>query len=100
MDRGLHTTLPTLAVTNLIAGLAYAFFMGGGSGSVYERTQAVCWAAAGIGVWTVIAPFDVSGARSSHPASVIVSNAVVGGLAVVFAAGTGLPAQRVVWWLL
>ncbi|MDX3758500.1 MULTISPECIES: SPW repeat domain-containing protein [Streptomyces] len=92
---GFHTTLPTLAVTNLITGLAYAFLMGGGFGSAYERTHAMCWAAAGIGVWTVIAPFVVSGASSSHPASVIVNNAVVGGLAVVFAAGTGLLALRV-----
>jgi SPW repeat-containing protein len=87
---GFNTTLPALALTNLIAGLAYAFLMGGGFGSAYERTHAMSWAAAGIGVWTVIAPFVVSGARSSHPASVIVSNAVVGGLAVVFAATTRL----------
>ncbi|MFE1313099.1 SPW repeat protein [Streptomyces sp. NPDC058755] len=92
---GFHTTLPTLAVTNLIAGLAYAFFMGGGFGSAYERTHAMCWAAAGIGVWTVIAPFVVSGTRSSHPAAVIVSNVVIGGLAIVFAAGTGLLALRI-----
>jgi hypothetical protein len=86
---GFDTTLPTLAVTNLIAGLAYAFFMGGGFGSAYERTHAMSWAAAGIGVWTIVAPFVVSGARSSHPAAEIVSNAVVGGLALVFAAVTG-----------
>ncbi|MFB7506157.1 SPW repeat domain-containing protein [Streptomyces broussonetiae] len=92
---GFHTTLPTLSVTNLIAGLAYAFLMGGGFGSAYERTHAMCWAAAGIGVWTVIAPFVVSGARASHPASVIISNTVIGGLAVAFAAGTGLLALRV-----
>jgi len=87
---GFDTTLPTLAVTNLIAGLAYAFFMGGGFGSAFERTHAMSWAAAGIGVWTVVAPFVVSGARSSHPAAEIVSNAVVGGLAVVFAVVTGM----------
>lgn len=91
---GFDTTLPTLAVTNLIAGLAYAFFMGGGFGSAYERTHAMSWAAAGIGVWTVLAPFVVSGARSSHPAAEVVSNAVVGGLAVVLAVITALLARR------
>ncbi|MEU6658863.1 SPW repeat protein [Streptomyces sp. NPDC046821] len=87
---GFHTILTTLAITNLIAGLGYAFLMGGGFGSAYERTHAMCWAAAGIGVWTVIAPFAVSGARGLHPASVVINNAVVGGLAICFAVGTGL----------
>lgn len=91
---GFDATLPTLAVTNLIAGLAYAFLMSGGFGSAFERTHAMSWAAAGIGVWTVIAPFVVSGARSSHPAAEIVSNAVVGGLALVFAATTGMLGLR------
>ncbi|MFI7296439.1 hypothetical protein [Streptomyces sp. NPDC050121] len=36
----------------------------------------------------------VSGARDSQPASVIVSNAVVGGLAVVFAVTTGVLGLR------
>jgi hypothetical protein len=84
---GFNATLPTLAVTNLIAGLAYAFLMGGGFGSAFERTHAMCWAATGIGVWTIVAPWVVSGARSSHPAAVIASNALVGG----FTATTGVP---------
>ncbi|MFE1252030.1 SPW repeat protein [Streptomyces sp. NPDC058735] len=87
---GFDATLPTLAVTNLIAGIAYAFFMGGGFGSAFERTHAMSWAAACVAAWTVVAPFVVSGARDSHPASVIVSNAVIGGLAFVFAVATGM----------
>jgi hypothetical protein len=91
---GFDAGLPALAVANLIAGLGYAFFMGGGFGSAFERTHAMSWAAAGVGVWTILAPFVVSGARDSHPASVIVSNAVVGGLAVVFAVTTGVLGLR------
>ncbi|KIE25265.1 hypothetical protein LK08_20375 [Streptomyces sp. MUSC 125] len=90
---GFNATLPALAVSNLIAGLAFAFFMGGGFGSAFERTHAMSWAAVAIGLWTIIAPFAVSGARTSHPAMVVVSNVVIGGLAVALAAATSVLGQ-------
>ncbi|MCX3060400.1 SPW repeat domain-containing protein [Streptomyces beihaiensis] len=95
---GFEGSLPTLAVTNLIAGVAYVFFMGGGGfGSAYERTHAMSWAAAGIGVFTIIAPWAVNASRNAHTTAEVVSNVIVGGLAVCFAAGTavlGMMASR------
>ncbi|MFJ9908826.1 SPW repeat protein [Streptomyces sp. NPDC101152] len=91
---GFEGSLPTVAVTNLIAGLAYAFFIGGGFGSAYERTHAMSWAAAGIGVWTIVAPWAVNASRNAHTTAEIVSNVVVGSLAFVLAAGTALLGLR------
>ncbi|AEW92390.1 MULTISPECIES: SPW repeat protein [Streptomycetaceae] len=66
----------TLTVNNLITGIALsclAIF-----GSAYERTHGMSWAAAGIGIWTIIAPWVVSG----HVATTgtIVSNVITGAL--------------------
>lgn len=87
---GFNATLPGLTVINLIAGLAYAYCMGSGLGPAFQRTHAMSWAASAIGVFTILAPFIVTGARESHPASVIVTNVVAGGVAFACALTMGL----------
>jgi hypothetical protein len=84
--------LSTLAVNNLITGLGYALLMAG-FGSAYQRTHAMTWAAALIGVWTIISPWAVAG--SVHTTRTITSNCITGGvatllgLAIVMAVGIG-----------
>jgi len=74
--------LTSLAITNLIAGVAYATLMGG-FGHAYERTHAMAWAAAAIGVWTIIAPWVVAG--SVDTTRTIINNVVVGAVALLLA---------------
>jgi hypothetical protein len=74
--------LTTLAVNNLIAGIAYATLMGG-FGHAYERTHAMAWAAAVIGVWTIIAPWVVVG--NVNTTRTVISNVVVGAVALLLA---------------
>ncbi|MFD9520713.1 SPW repeat protein [Streptomyces sp. NPDC059979] len=72
----------TLAVNNLITGIAYMLLLGG-LGNSYERTHSMAWAAAAIGIWTCIAPWvvagDVANARS------ITSNLITGAIATLLA---------------
>ncbi|OEJ28269.1 hypothetical protein AR457_31205 [Streptomyces agglomeratus] len=70
----------TLAVCNLITGVAYALCMGG-FGSAYERTHSMAWAATAIGAWTIVAPWVVSGNVDTTRS--IVSNVIVGCLALL-----------------
>ncbi|MEW2084783.1 SPW repeat protein [Streptomyces sp. NPDC005283] len=72
--------LTTLAVCNLITGIAYGLFMGG-FGSAYERTHAMAWAAAAIGLWTIISPWVVAGNVDSTRS--VVNNVIVGVVALV-----------------
>ncbi|MFG2772769.1 SPW repeat protein [Streptomyces sp. NPDC048350] len=72
----------TLAVTNLIAGLAYMLLLGG-LGTSYERTHSMAWAAAAIGIWTCIAPWVVAG-DVAHTRS-ITSNLITGAIATLLA---------------
>ncbi|MBT2490849.1 SPW repeat protein [Streptomyces sp. ISL-96] len=72
--------LTTLAVCNLITGVAYALCMGG-FGSAYERTHAMAWAATAIGAWTIVAPWVVSGNVDTTRS--IVNNVIVGGVALL-----------------
>lgn len=72
----------TLAVNNLIAGIAYALLMGG-FGHAYERTHGMAWAAALLGVWTIIAPWVVAGPVDTT--RTIVNNVVVGAVALLLA---------------
>ncbi|MBB4895289.1 hypothetical protein FHS39_004356 [Streptomyces olivoverticillatus] len=81
----------TLAINNLIAGVAFACLIGG-FGSAYERTHSMSWAALGLAAWTIIAPWVVSGHGFATRA--IVSNVIVGIVGCVLAAalaamGTG-----------
>jgi hypothetical protein len=72
--------LTTLAVCNLITGVAYALCMGG-FGSAYERTHAMAWAAIAIGAWTIIAPWVVAGNVDTTRS--VVSNVIVGAVALL-----------------
>ncbi|GHG82469.1 SPW repeat protein [Streptomyces griseocarneus] len=65
----------TLAINNLITGVAFACLVGG-FGPAYERTHSSSWAALGIGAWTIVAPWVVSGPGFGTAATV--SNVVVG----------------------
>ncbi|MFD3870226.1 SPW repeat protein [Streptomyces sp. NPDC058623] len=72
----------TLAVTNLIAGIAYMLLLGG-LGNSYERTHSMAWAAAAIGIWTCVAPWIVAG-DVAHTRS-ITSNLITGVIATILA---------------
>lgn len=78
----------TLAVTNLIAGIAYTLLLGG-LGNSYERTHSMAWAAAAIGIWTCIAPWVVAGdvAHTRSITSNLISGAIATLLAMAAAAG-------------
>ncbi|MFF1446294.1 SPW repeat protein [Streptomyces sp. NPDC058295] len=75
----------TLAVNNLITGVAYALLLGG-FGHAYERTHARAWAAAMIGVWTIVAPWVVAG--NVDTTRTVVNNIIVGVIALVLALAT------------
>jgi hypothetical protein len=85
----------TLAVNNLVTGVAYALLMAG-FGSAYERTHAMAWAATLIGVWTIITPWVVAG--SVHTTRTITSNCITGGVAtllgLIIVGTAGMDRQR------
>ncbi|MER7576747.1 SPW repeat protein [Streptomyces sp. NPDC126514] len=87
--------LSTLAVTNLIAGIAYAMLMAG-FGHAYERTHSMAWAAAALGAWTIVAPWVVAG--DVDTTRTITNNVIVGViaclLALAAAAGANMPSGR------
>ncbi|MET9800228.1 SPW repeat protein [Streptomyces sp. NPDC006368] len=89
--------LTTLAVCNLITGVAYALCMGG-FGSAYERTHAMAWAACAIGAWTIVSPWVVAGNVDTTRS--VVNNVIVGlvalllGVAMAAAAMSGRRAGR------
>jgi hypothetical protein len=72
--------LTTLAICNLITGVAFALCMGG-FGSAYERTHAMAWAAAAIGAWTIISPWVVAGNVDTTRS--VVNNVIVGAVALL-----------------
>jgi hypothetical protein len=82
---GFQGTAPALRVSNLITGIALAV-LGMGFGSVLERTHGLGWVACAIGVWTIIAPWVVSGNESVYKN--IMNNAWVGGVACAIGLAT------------
>ncbi|WP_280714996.1 SPW repeat protein [Kitasatospora sp. MAP5-34] len=74
---GYNTAFSTLAITNLIVGLAYTVLMAG-FGSAYERTHARAWAASLLGIWTVVAPWAING--GAHVRRTILTNTITGGV--------------------
>ncbi|GGW19136.1 hypothetical protein GCM10010501_52920 [Streptomyces libani subsp. rufus] len=85
----------TLAVNNLITGIAYALLMSGGFGRAYDRVHSMAWAACALSVWTIIAPWAVAGDVSTT--KTIVNNVIVGiiGLLLALAAAAiGRPTDR------
>jgi hypothetical protein len=85
----------TLTVNNLIVGIAYALIMSGGFGRAYDRVHSMAWAACALSVWTIIAPWVVSGDVATT--KTITNNIIVGviGLLVaLMAAMIGRPTGR------
>ncbi|MFD6891141.1 SPW repeat protein [Streptomyces sp. NPDC059957] len=74
--------MTTLAVTNLITGIAYMLLLGG-LGNSYERTHSKAWAAVAIGIWTCIAPWVVADGIA-HTRS-ITSNLLASAIATLLA---------------
>ncbi|MPY41779.1 hypothetical protein FNH04_18250 [Streptomyces phyllanthi] len=79
----------TLTVNNLIIGIAYALLLSG-FGHAYERTHARAWAAALLGVWTIISPWVVSG--DVDTTRTVVNNVIVGAVATLLALAAGATA--------
>jgi hypothetical protein len=74
-----------LRVSNLITGIGLAV-LGMGFGSVLERTHGLGWTAIAIGVWTIVAPWAVTG--SADTTRTITNNAIVGGVACLLGLAT------------
>jgi hypothetical protein len=74
-----------LRISNLVTGLALAV-LGLGFGSALERTHNLSWCALAIGVWTIVAPWAVSG--NFDTTKTIVNNAIVGGVICLLALAT------------
>ncbi|MFF6984490.1 SPW repeat protein [Streptomyces sp. NPDC008343] len=83
--------LTTLAVNNLILGIAYAVLMSGGFGRAYERTHSMAWACCALGAWTIIAPWAVAGDVSTTRS--IVNNVIVGVIALLLAMAASAAAR-------
>ncbi|MEU0193618.1 SPW repeat protein [Streptomyces afghaniensis] len=81
----------TLAVNNLITGIAYAFLLSG-FGHAYERTHARAWAAALLGVWTIVAPWVVAGNVDTTRS--VVNNVIVGVLGLLLASAAAAAAMK------
>ncbi len=74
----------TLTGNNLIVGIALAM-LALGFASAYGRTHGITWVAPLIGVWTIIAPWVVSGDVAST--ATIWNNVVTGAVAVLLGLG-------------
>lgn len=83
--------LTTLTVNNLIVGIALAM-LAVGFASAYGRTHGIAWVAPLLGVWTIIAPWVVSGDVANT--STIWSNVVVGIITVLLGLGAMLGMNR------
>ncbi|GAA3893081.1 hypothetical protein GCM10023084_52420 [Streptomyces lacrimifluminis] len=81
----------TLAVNNLITGIAYALLLSG-FGHAYERTHARAWAAAMLGAWTIVAPWVVAGNVDTTRS--VVNNVIVGIVALVLALAAAAAAKE------
>ena len=75
----------SLSVNDLITGIALAA-IALGFGPAYERIHGMGWAAALIGVWTIITPWVVSG--DAAVTRTIWSNVVTGAVVLVLALAT------------
>ena len=77
--------LRSITVNNLITGIALAA-IALGLGPAYERIHGMGWAAALIGVWTIITPWVVSG--NVAVTRTIVSNVITGAVVLLLALAT------------
>jgi hypothetical protein len=76
--------LTTLTANDLIVGIALAL-LALGFASAYGRTHGIAWVAPLIGVWTIIAPWVVSGPVAT--AATVWSNVVAGIIAGLLGLG-------------
>ncbi|BBC36966.1 hypothetical protein SGFS_082600 [Streptomyces graminofaciens] len=81
----------TLAINNLITGIAYAFLLSG-FGHAYERTHARAWAAGLLGLWTIVAPWVVAG--NVDTTRTVVNNIIVGVVALLLALAASAAANE------
>ncbi|WP_053849081.1 SPW repeat protein [Streptomyces sp. NRRL B-24085] len=84
--------LSTLAVNNLIVGIAYALLLSGGFGRAYERTHSMAWAACALGLWTIVAPWAVAGDVSTTRS--VVNNIIVGAIGLLLGLAASALAGR------
>ncbi|MEW2305534.1 SPW repeat protein [Streptomyces sp. NPDC006655] len=83
--------LSTLAVSNLLTGIAYAVLMSGGFGRAYERTHSMAWASCALGVWAIISPWVVAG--HVNITRTIVNNVITGAVALLLALAASAAAR-------
>lgn len=81
----------TLAINNLITGIAYALLLSG-FGHAYERTHARAWAATLLGAWTIVAPWVVAG--NVDTTRTVVNNIIVGVIALLLALAASAAANK------
>ncbi len=87
-------THPNITVNNLITGILVALLALGYS-SAYGRTYGLAWVAPVIGVWTIIAPWVISGPNNTL--GIIISNVVVGAIILLLGLAnmsTGMTAAK------
>jgi hypothetical protein len=75
----------SLAASNLFSGVAVAL-LALGFASAYGRTHGIAWVTPVIGVWTILAPWLVSGPTADG--SAVTSTVIAGALAVLLGLGT------------
>jgi hypothetical protein len=75
----------SLTASNLFSGIAVAL-LALGFASAYGRTHGIAWVTPVIGVWTILAPWIVSG--PTVDGSPIASNVIAGALCLLFSLGT------------
>jgi hypothetical protein len=78
----------TLAVNNLIIGLAVAI-LGAGFATSYERTHRLMWVCPLLGIWTIIAVWTVSGAAATT--GMVLGNVFGGAVIVLLGLGAMAP---------
>jgi len=71
----------SLTMSNLFSGIAIAV-LALGFASAYGYTHGIAWVAPIIGVWTIVAPWLVSG--DTPETAALVNNVIVGALCVLF----------------
>ena len=81
-----HSTNRSLAVNNLVLGLAIAA-IGLGLAMVPERALGLSWMLVPVGIWLIISPWVVSVGHGA-PAGVIWNNVVIGAVTCVLGAIT------------
>jgi SPW repeat len=84
--------LPTLTANNLIIGIAVAG-LAAGFASAFGRTHGMTWVAPIIGIWTILAPWLVSG--NVNTTTAVINNVVTGAVILLFGLGaTSVGMQR------